>query len=70
MTTELKVANGRLITRNVKVEPSLSYPDAWYWVVKTDDGEVYAEGEGDQSYDLAVWSAIGSFERMKRDAGC
>ena len=55
----------RTANENVIVEPSKSHPGSWYWKVVTDEGETYAEGEGDDSYDFAIHTALGYLKEYR-----
>lgn len=39
------------------IEPSRRFPGAWYWCVRTAEGEVYNDGDGDDSYEDAERNA-------------
>lgn len=55
----------RTADQNTIIEPSKSNPDAWYWQVLTDEGETYAEGDGEDSYEMAVWKAAANLEEYR-----
>lgn len=55
--------------QNIIIEPSKSNPDAWYWRVITDEGETYAEGDGEDSYDWATWKAIANLNEYREQQG-
>lgn len=51
--------------RNIVIEPSKGSPDAWYWKVLTFEGEVFAEGDGEDSLDDAHHKASSALSALR-----
>lgn len=52
--------------QNIRITESKTRRNLWLWQVLTDEGEIFAQGEDELSYDWAVWSALGSLSEYRK----
>lgn len=45
--------------QNVRITESKTRRNLWLWRVLTDEGEIFAQGEDELSYEWAIWTALG-----------